>query len=171
MDTMSKSLPPNASPEDRLASLWASRLEASAGDLPPDIAERLRFSRERALARSRVARAQAAALARPAVEMAPAWAGVPQGVLAGAGAAAGAGVGAGFWGFGGPLGPSGIAGRIAALLPLAILCLGLLTIQGVLREWQIEAAAEVDAALLADDLPPQAYTDPGFAEFLRREGR
>ena len=29
------------------------------------------------------------------------------------------------------------------------------------------AAAEVDAALLADDLPPEAYTDPGFGEFLK----
>jgi len=32
---------------------------------------------------------------------------------------------------------------------------------------QIEAAAEVDSALLADDLPPEAYSDPGFVEYLR----
>jgi Protein of unknown function (DUF3619) len=36
---------------------------------------------------------------------------------------------------------------------------------------QIEAAAEVDAAILADDLPPEAYRDPGFAEFLKVERR
>jgi hypothetical protein len=29
------------------------------------------------------------------------------------------------------------------------------------------AAAEVDTALLADTLPPEAYRDPGFVEFLK----
>ena len=32
---------------------------------------------------------------------------------------------------------------------------------------QISAAAEIDAALLSDDLPPEAYNDPGFVEFLK----
>jgi len=32
---------------------------------------------------------------------------------------------------------------------------------------QVHAAAEVDSQLLADALPPSAYTDPGFAEYLR----
>jgi Protein of unknown function (DUF3619) len=32
---------------------------------------------------------------------------------------------------------------------------------------QVQAAADVDMALLSDDLPPAAYTDPGFEEFLR----
>jgi len=32
---------------------------------------------------------------------------------------------------------------------------------------QVHAAAEVDALILADDLPPDAYVDPGFAQFLR----
>ena len=43
---------------------------------------------------------------------------------------------------------------------------GLMLIQE--RHWnaQIEAAADIDAALLTDDLPPGAYADPGFAEFL-----
>jgi hypothetical protein len=27
--------------------------------------------------------------------------------------------------------------------------------------------AEIDAAILTDDLPPAAYTDPGFAQFLK----
>jgi Protein of unknown function (DUF3619) len=29
------------------------------------------------------------------------------------------------------------------------------------------AAAEIDAQLLSDSLPPTAYSDPGFAEYLR----
>jgi hypothetical protein len=49
--------------------------------------------------------------------------------------------------------------------------LGFVAIQDTLMEHQIQAAAEVDAALLSDDLPPQAYADPGFAEFLRRQER
>jgi hypothetical protein len=32
---------------------------------------------------------------------------------------------------------------------------------------QISVAAEVDSALLADDLPLNAYSDAGFAEFLK----
>ena len=30
--------------------------------------------------------------------------------------------------------------------------------------------AEVDAALLTDDLPPAAYADPGFVQFLKTSG-
>jgi hypothetical protein len=29
------------------------------------------------------------------------------------------------------------------------------------------AAADLDGSLLADTLPPAAYADPGFAEFVR----
>jgi len=154
--------------EDRLGALWAAQLEAGAADLPPDIAERLRFSRERALARARLARsaqAQAILQARPIHAEGSAWVLTPGMALAGGGLGSGRpDSDAGSPGL-------GWAGRLVALLPLAILMLGLLTIQGLIRDWQIDAAAEVDAALLVDDLPPQAYSDPGFAEFLRREGR
>ena len=34
------------------------------------------------------------------------------------------------------------------------------------RLQQIAVAAEIDSALLADALPPTAYGDPGFSEFL-----
>ena len=44
---------------------------------------------------------------------------------------------------------------------------GLLLIQQWQTDDQISAAAEIDAALLADDLPPVAYSDAGFAEFLK----
>ena len=61
--------------------------------------------------------------------------------------------------------------RLSSLLPLAVLLAGLLLIDRHYTQSQIEAAAEVDAALLADDLPPEAYRDPGFAEFLKGESR
>jgi len=35
------------------------------------------------------------------------------------------------------------------------------------RRADARAAAAVDAALLADDLPPAAYADPGFVAFLK----
>jgi hypothetical protein len=59
--------------------------------------------------------------------------------------------------------------RLSSLLPLGLLLAGLVAIDRHYTRAQIEAAAEVDAALLADDLPPDAYRDPGFAEFMKRE--
>jgi hypothetical protein len=44
---------------------------------------------------------------------------------------------------------------------------GLLTINMVLDEYRANEVAEVDSALLTDDLPPTAYTDPGFVHFLK----
>jgi len=150
---------------DLAGRLLARRLDMATDGVAPDIAERLRFSRERALARAR----QAQSVRQRQV----AWIGAPW-VAVGAGGAAGSLA----------LGPSvhagiesprsagpGWGGRLASLLPLFILVLGFVVIQQTLLEVQIEAAAEVDAALLSDDLPPQAYTDPGFAEFLRRSTR
>ena len=32
---------------------------------------------------------------------------------------------------------------------------------------RLNEVAEVDAALLTDDLPPEAYADPGFMQFLK----
>lgn len=58
--------------------------------------------------------------------------------------------------------------RLASLMPLAVLVGGLYLIGQVHHSQQIHAAAEVDAVLLADELPPAAYTDPGFAEYLKR---
>jgi hypothetical protein len=56
-------------------------------------------------------------------------------------------------------------------LPLAVLVYGLVAIERAHDRAQIAAAAEVDAALLSDDLPPAAYTDPGFAEYLKTTER
>jgi hypothetical protein len=54
------------------------------------------------------------------------------------------------------------------LLPALALTLGLIAIDQLNLTQRIEAAAEVDAALLADDLPPAAFVDPGFVEFLKQ---
>jgi hypothetical protein len=132
-------LPPFRSAEalqDRFARRVASHLEAIAHRAPQDVEERLRFSRELALARAREA-------ARPAVQARTVGAGLL------------ALVGGSWW------------LRLASIIPLILLIGGLTIIQD--RHWnaQIEAAADIDAALLADDLPPGAYADPGFAAYLK----
>ncbi len=57
--------------------------------------------------------------------------------------------------------------RIGAVAPAFALVAGLFLIQAWQDKAQISVAAEIDAALLADDLPPTAYSDAGFAEFLK----
>ena len=57
--------------------------------------------------------------------------------------------------------------KLGSALPLVALLAGLVLIQHSQDDEQVSAAAEVDAALLADDVPPKAYSDPGFVEFLK----
>jgi hypothetical protein len=54
---------------------------------------------------------------------------------------------------------------------LVALLAGLLGI-GILQEDQrAQELAEVDTAILTDELPPSAYTDAGFAQFLKAASR
>ena len=64
-------------------------------------------------------------------------------------------------------GPPSVWLRLASAFPLVVLAAGLVLIQHHHDLQQIAVAAEIDSALLADDLPPTAYGDPGFTEFLR----
>ena len=57
--------------------------------------------------------------------------------------------------------------RAASFLPLVVLVMGLVAIDRWSVREQVLAAADIDAQLLSDNLPPAAYSDPGFAEFLR----
>ena len=126
--------------ESRFGLRVAGRLSDHAGALGADIGERLRFAREQALARAAVARTAMGAEVQ---------------VLGQAGASMVFGGGPSWW------------VRIASVLPLVVLVGGLLLIQHWQTQAQISVAAEVDAALLADDLPPEAYGDAGFVEFLK----
>jgi hypothetical protein len=127
--------------ESRLASRLAGGLSAAFDSLPHDVSERLRFAREQALTKARLAR-----------QAEPAGVNV-MGVSVGRAALLGSFVP--WW------------QRAASVLPLLMLMAGLLVIdQWALRE-QVVAAADFDAQLLSDDLPPAAYSDPGFAEFIR----
>jgi hypothetical protein len=60
--------------------------------------------------------------------------------------------------------------RIASVLPLVILAAGLVFLHTFQTERRASELAEVDAALLTDDLPPAAYADPGFVQYLKTGG-
>ena len=127
----------------RFARRLVLRLDEEARSLEGDVAARLRFSREQALEHARLARSAARSAPKLGVTT--------------AGAAL--------------LGGSGWWLKIASIAPLAALVCGLVLIQQWQTRTQIDAAAEVDAALLSDDLPPTAYRDAGFVEFLKTPPR
>ena len=123
----------------------AAGLSEQAQSLPHDVTERLRFAREQALDKARAARK---------LQVAPS---TGTAVLGQTLALSGPGAGGGRW------------FKFASVMPVLLLLVGLLLIQH--SEWyaQVTAAAEIDTALLSDKLPPAAYSDPGFSEYLSDE--
>jgi hypothetical protein len=130
---------------DRFGMSVAARLSDATDALPNDISERLRVARAQAVAKRKLA---------PALSKAPRTASV---VLANGSSAT---LGNGDDDF-------GLWGRITAALPLIALVVGLVSIHFIQNERRANEIAEIDAALLIDDLPPAAYTDPGFVQFLK----
>jgi hypothetical protein len=126
--------------EARFARSIVARLNERAEQVAPDVAERLRFARQRALEAARSARA----------------AGGVEGLGVSAHGEAIVGFSRSHWWL-----------RIASALPVLALVAGLLLIQDSQTRSQISVAAEVDAALLGDDLPLNAYRDAGFVEYLK----
>lgn len=123
--------------QERFALRVTALLTEASEDIGHDIAERLRFARRQALARR-----------KPTAQTTL--------VLGGAATATlGADEGWSWW------------SRIGAALPLLALVLGLVLINAVQTERLVQEVASIDAALLTDDLPPAAYADPGFAQFLK----
>lgn len=61
--------------------------------------------------------------------------------------------------------------RLVSGLSILALVLGLTLITHLGEEQRAAELAEMDIELLADDLPPDAYTDPGFSRFLLQHGR
>lgn len=132
---------------ERFARRVSARLTDGSQDLPYDISERLRASRMQALARRKVL----------APVRAPARAAAPV-VLAGGATAALGGGGSernSWW------------NALVSAVPLIALVVGLFFISTVQDEFGANEIAEVDAALLTDELPPEAYSDPGFVQFLK----
>jgi hypothetical protein len=55
----------------------------------------------------------------------------------------------------------------AHLVPLAVLVFGLITMNYWHQSRYTEEVADIDAQMLVDDLPPNAYLDQGFNSWLR----
>lgn len=127
--------------EARFARRLLAEVEVDSASLPHDISERLRFAREKAL--------QTAANGRLALTPEVRWVARGPSVLA---------LGSVPWWL-----------RLASAAPLVVLVLGLVGIGHLNNLERIRAAADVDAVLLADDLPLAAYSDPGFAEYLKTQ--
>lgn len=128
---------------ERFALRVATRLSSGADELPYDISERLRASRMQALAKRKKVAAPAR-LAAPVI------------VNGGGSATLGrGGEGSGWW------------SALVSAVPLMALVVGLVVINIAQDENSANDLAEVDAALLTDDLPPAAYADPGFVQFLK----
>ncbi len=140
---MNTKVPPSSVAENEFGQRVAARLSAGNQALPHDIGERLRVARAQAVAQRKQA---------PQLRAAPAV------VQAGNTAALGGGGGWGWW------------TRIGTVVPLVALVAGLVTISVMQDEDRASELAEVDSALLTGDLPPAAYTDPGFAQFLKSDG-
>ena len=124
----------------RFATLVTRALTTHSLAMSHDVSERLRFAREQAGKRAHLAGARTASGATLA------------------GSAGGSGVLAAFvpwW------------QRAATVLPLLMLVAGVMMAERWSVREQILATAEIDVQLLSDTLPPSAYTDPGFGEYLR----
>ncbi|MDR2990864.1 MAG: DUF3619 family protein [Burkholderiaceae bacterium] len=142
--------------QHRLGLRIAARLSAGTADLPHDVQERLRAARERATAH----------IKRPVIATVPQSAGHVT-VL---GQAGGAAVLGSFGGFNGlDRDGTGWWSRIVSIAVALALVAGLVAIDTVQSDEHASEVANVDTALLTDDLPPQAYADPGFAQFLKAD--
>ena len=128
---------------DQFARRVAARMAQGTDDLPYDITERLRAARAQALAKRKVVAPVRKAAPAPAV------------LRSGSSAILGRGSDGGWW------------NAMVSAIPLMALVIGLFAINIAQDENGLNELAAVDAALLPDDLPPEAYTDPAFMQFLK----
>lgn len=126
---------------DQFAQALVARLSEAADNVPHSVSERLKSAR-------------ALAMGKRQSSIATQWASdtMPLGHTAA---------------LRGPSNP--LWNRIGSLLPLLALVAGLIAISVIQDDMRAEELAEVDAELLTDELPPAAFTDPGFAQFLHNK--
>lgn len=144
---MNSTVTRQAAEAERLEARFGLRVGAllneQAARTPHDVSERLRVAREQALSRARATR----------VATAGAEAVVGNGRSATLGRLPG-------WLF-----------RFASVMPLVVLVAGMVLIDEWHDRAQVEAAADVDVSLLSDELPPDAYSDAGFVEYLKEDAQ
>lgn len=126
--------------QDRFGLRVTARLSDAADDLSYDISERLRAARVQALGLRKIAVTQTATSVAASGGTATLTFGNEH---------------LSWW------------NRVAAAVPLLALVIGLIAINVIQNDKRANELAEIDAALLTDDLPPAAYADPGFSQFLK----
>ena len=130
-------------PMDRLGQTLADMLSQSSPELSHDLSERLRVARQQALAVRKSEPTPSLQLLQQGSSLA--LAGPPS-------------EGLGLWSV------------LGSSIPLLALLAGLALVQVWNRDSTVSELAEIDTALLVDDLPPAAYSDPGFIQYLRQNG-
>jgi hypothetical protein len=132
--------------EARFGLRVTARLNVNAGMLSHDVSERLRVARQQAVAMAANPATSAKRAAATSAQIVSAQSSATLGMFGGEQTS--------WW------------NSFARAVPVLVLLLGLFGIDYWQQLEQIDTAATMDVALLGDDLPPSAFTDPGFAEFL-----
>ncbi|QTD44060.1 DUF3619 family protein [Ottowia testudinis] len=130
--------------QNRFGLRVAARLSAGTESLPHDIGERLRVARDQAVAR----RKQPVTAMHRRTASAASRNGNTATLTFGDD-------GLGFWGW------------LSSAALVLIMAAGLVVINVIQDDDRTTEVAELDAALLTDDLPPEAYADPGFLQYLK----
>ena len=130
---------------DRIARQITTRLSEGEALLPYEVTERLRASRERAVSERRreisvlhTQTSTAASAHGHTMTM-----GTPENE------------GSGWW------------RTLVSAIPVFALIAGLVVYNSQSDQSRLSEVTEVDTALLTDDLPPAAYADPGFVQYLK----
>ena len=127
---------------DRLGRHFSAQLSMATPGLPHDISERLRVARQRAMAER-----------KPVMQLGFAR---KTGVQSNGTLTASGDEGLNLWSI------------LASALPLLALVVGLTAIQWIQQDSRTNELAAIDSALLTDELPPDAYADAGFVQFLKQ---
>lgn len=126
--------------QDQFGLRIAARLSKGSADVPHDISERLRVARMQAVFKRK--KLQSALVSQVALSGGTATMTFGHEKIS-------------FW------------ERFASVLPLIALLAGLVAINIIQDDSRTNELAEVDSALLTGDLPPAAYVDAGFTQFLK----
>ncbi len=131
---------------DHFGARITARLSESADDLPHDVSERLRAARVQAVDKRKSVLLQTASAL---------FAHGQSGTLS----ASRSGEHASWW------------QRLGAVGLLFTLVVSLFAIGVIQDELKTRELADIDTSLLTDDLPPAAYVDVGFAQYLKAGNR
>ena len=129
--------------EEHFGKFIVSHLELGKQQIPYEFSERLRAARARALASRRLLQPVLVAATDPHLQ-ADGSVRMPS-----------------------PFKAKEIYNMFVSLIPLVCLAAGLMLLYDFHNDESALELAEIDSALLIDDLPPQAYADPAFIDFLK----